>query len=96
MLSEEDRERYQAKFDSDVQWLRNNIPPDDIYDFSEQALMAADFFINELSLYVDLNEEAQINKLFGVWLKNIVGLRLLKNSNMNGRIEMNLKTEDEI
>ena len=96
MLSEEDRERYQAKFDNDVQWLRNNIPPDDIYDFAEQALMAADFFINELSLYVDLNEEAQINKLFGVWLKNIVGLRILKNSNMNGRIEMNLKTEDEI
>lgn len=95
-MNEKEKEFYLEKFNKDVQWLRDVVPPDDIYDFAEQALMAADFFIHELSHWVDLGEEGERNKVLGLWLRNIVGMRVLRNQKMKGIIDTTLKSKDEI
>lgn len=95
-MNDQEKEKHLEKFRQNVQWLREQIPPDDIYEFAEQALMAADFFISELSSWVDLSMESEQDKVLALWLKNVVGMRVLRDQGYKGRIDMTMKPGDEI
>jgi hypothetical protein len=95
-MNEHDKAKHMERFEKNVQWLKKNVAPDDIYEFAEQALMAADYFIGELSSWVDLVEEGEKDRVLGLWLKNVIGMRVIRDRNMQGVIDTSMKTKDEL
>jgi len=79
------------QFKSNVCWLKEIIPPEDIYDFAEQALMASEFFINELGELIDLREEIKVRKPLATWINNVIGMRVLKENDYKGKINVIFK-----
>lgn len=78
-------DEFEKAFNSRVRFLRNNIPLDDIYDFTEEALMAADFFLKKWAEHTSISDEIADSKEAYVWVSNIVNLRkLYKNGHNEG------------
>lgn len=75
-MKKDDHEKFLKEFEKDVKWLRNNIPPDDIYDFCQEALMAANFFLSKLMQLNDLEEELENDKVLSIYYKNIVAIKI--------------------
>lgn len=68
-------ERLIEQYKSDVEWLKRNIPPEQIYDFAEQSLMAATFFLAQWDDWVDLDEECDKSPVAKAWISNVLKLR---------------------
>ena len=79
------------EFNKNVIWLRNNVPPDDIYLFAEQALLSAEYFIMKWGEHVDLQKEAESNKSTDLWLKNVLGIRALRKLEAKGMLDFDMK-----
>ncbi len=90
-----DKKYYLDEFNKNVEWLRNTVSEDDIYEFAEQTLMAADYFIYKWREWVDIEEEATKDKLTNSWLNNVVGLRMLRDSGYQGPLDLNMKMPGE-
>lgn len=90
MTEEEARKLYLKR----VCFLRNNVAPDDIYEFAEQALACADFFLNKWNEWEDIAKEVDNNTDAGQWIKNLVGLRILEKQNYLGGIAVNSTFKD--
>lgn len=90
MSNEEANKRYERK----VSFLRKNIPPDDIYEFAEQALTCAEFFLSKWNDWVDINEECEKHRPVEMWVKNLVGLRILEKQGYNQGISVKPLPED--
>lgn len=95
-MNEIEKQKHLDKFQKDVTWLRSAVPPDDIYDFAEQTLMACDYFIAKLNDSMNLLEEAEKDKPLGAWLKNVMGMRILRDMEYDGTINVTLKVPDEL
>ena len=89
-MNETEKRIHLEKFEKDVNWLRRAVPPDDIYDFAEQTLMACDYFIYKLNELNDLIEEGSKDQLLDGWLKNVMGVRLLKDQGYKGTIQVSM------
>lgn len=61
-----------------VEWLRQCVPPDDIYEFAEQALMACDCFLTKLNENTTILPLLMEDKNFAIHVNNILGIRLMK------------------
>ena len=46
------KEEIRKKFEENVAYLQRNIPPDDIYLFTEQTFMAALFFLQNTCVHI--------------------------------------------
>ncbi len=68
------KEEVQKKFNDNVEWLKKNVPPDDIYLFAEQTKMAAAYFIRRWAEWVDLKEESGNDPIAQQWLTRISAL----------------------
>jgi len=79
------------EFHKNVIWLHDNIPPDDIYLFAEQALFSAEYFILKWAEHVDLEKEAESNKTTELWLKNVLGIRALRKLEAKGMLDFDMK-----
>jgi hypothetical protein len=90
-MNEKEKKQHIDKFNKDVAWLKANVPRDDIYEFAEQALMAADFLIGRLNEWVDVVEECEDDKILEAWVKNIMGIRILRERERYGFIDTELK-----
>ncbi len=90
-MNEQDKKKYLDKFKKNVDWLRANVPRDDIYEFAEQALMASDYFLVKLNECVDITKEIEKDKILGVWMTNILGLRFVRNNNIREMVDTELK-----
>lgn len=80
----------QQEFEENVTWLRGNVPPDDIYEFAEQAVMAAEVFLDELNELIDLEEACEEDENLKSWVNNIYGLRMLKQQNYMGGLNVSI------
>lgn len=72
------KEELLKKFEKNVQYLKNNIPPDDIYAFAEQTFMAAMYFLHRWNGWEDLNEIAKDDPIAKKWIVNITALQIMK------------------
>lgn len=81
-----------------MDYLKRNIPPDDIYLFAEQTFMATLFFLHKWSEWVDINEECLADPVAKKWVTNIVGLQMCKDKEMDVNLDLDLKSveSDEI
>lgn len=94
-MKESEKHKHFDTFDKSVKWLRRVVPPDDIYDFAEQALLACDYFIHKLKELTDLPSEQAKDKILNGWLRNVMGMRVLKEQVYDGIISVSMKVIDE-
>lgn len=83
------------KFAKNVDYLKRNIPPDDIYEFAEQTFMAAMFFMYKWSDWTDLIQESENDDVAKKWIANIVGLHHMKVENIDVDLDLNMKSIEE-
>jgi hypothetical protein len=87
-LNYEEIEEFDKKFESRVLWLERNIPPDDIYPFAQQALLAAEFFIYKYMDHVEIDDEMKKDKNVNEWVRNILGMRMAHEKNQNFQVDV--------
>ena len=80
----------QKSYEENVIWLRNNVPPDDIYEFAEQALMAAEVMIDKIDEVDDIEKACKEDEHLKGWVENVVGLRILKQQNYMGGLNVSI------
>jgi hypothetical protein len=68
---------FEEKFHRELQWLKDNIPPDEIYEFALKAFMAGEYFLYRWSKWDDLHEEYQKNQMAALLMYNIMAVRML-------------------
>ena len=66
------KEEIRKKFEENVAYLQRNIPPDDIYLFTEQTFMAALYFLQRWSQVANITEEMFRDPVTDKWVKNIL------------------------
>ena len=88
------KQEIRDKFEANVAYLRRNIPPDDIYMFAEQTLMATIFFIHKWS---DCEETEVIldDPIAVKWLGNILGFLDARDKGQDLTLDLDLKSVDE-
>ena len=82
-------------FEKNVEYLRRNVPPDDIYLFSEQTLMAACFFLKKWSEKTDIIEEMLRDPIADKWIRNIVGFLDNQTSEVDIQLDLNLDSIED-
>jgi len=90
-----DNEELLKEFYKNVEWLRDNVPPDDIYLFTEQTFMAALFFLHKWSTHEDLNQASKEDEIARKWIKNILGLLRCREMGINIELDLNLESLEE-
>lgn len=86
------KEELKAKFEKNVEYLKRNVPPDDIYLFAEQTFMATLFFLHKWSEWVDVNEECLADPVAKKWVTNIIGLQMAKDKEIDVNLDLDLKS----
>ncbi len=85
-----DKEELKIKFEKSVEYLKRNIPPDDIYLFTEQTFMATLFFLYKWSEWVDINEECSKCPVTRKWVNNIIGFQISKDKEIDIQLDLDL------
>lgn len=89
------KEEMRKKFNENVKYLERNIPPDDIYLFSEQTLMATFFFMKKWSDWVSVNEEMEKCPITKKWVTNILSLMDMRDRGIELNIDLNMDSIEE-
>ncbi len=89
------KDEIRKKFEENVAYLERNVPPDDIYMFTEQTFMAAMYFMQRWAEWVDLKEEAAKDPIAKKWMMNIMGLAVMKDKNQDIQLDLDLKSVEE-
>lgn len=90
------KEELLKKFEKNVEYLKRNVPPDDIYLFTEQTFMATLFFLKKWSEWVDVNEEMEKCPIVRKWVTNIISLQMHRDIEEDVELDLNMKSlEDE-
>lgn len=90
-----DKEELLHQFNKNVEWLRNNVPPDDIYLFTEQTFMASLFFLHKWSEHEDLNIACEEDPIARKWIRNIMGLVRCRDLGLNIQLDLNMESIEE-
>lgn len=89
------QEEMKERFYKNVAYLQKNIPPDDIYLFSEQTFMASLFFLKKWSEWVSINEEMEKCPITRKWVMNILALVEVREKNIDLNLDLNLDSVEE-
>lgn len=89
------KEELKKRFEKNVEYLKRNVPPDDIYLFAEQTHMAALYFLHRWSEWADIQAECQYNLVTQKWVSNILGLQRCKDQDININLDLDLGNVDE-
>ncbi len=75
-----DQEKQQLldEYNSDIQWLRDHVALDDVYDFAQQCLMSSNYFLYRLSTFMDIGEEVKNDPALRNKVKSLLALQLMK------------------
>lgn len=87
------KEELIKRFNENVAYLERNIPPDDIYLFTEQTFMAALYFMHRWSKHEDINAVCQDDLIARKYVQNILSLKQLRD--MKQDVHLDLGLEDE-
>jgi len=68
-------EEVETKFFANIDWIKNHIDADYIYQFAEESLILSVFLIAQLDVWMDLKQEMEDETKLGKAVKRIVGLR---------------------
>ena len=83
------KEELIKRFEENVNYLKRSIPPDDIYMFAEQTLMASLYFISKWNKCIDLQEECDKDPVSKKWVTNILGFIDCRDRNEEIMLDLN-------
>jgi hypothetical protein len=83
------------KFEKNVDWLKRNIPPDDIYMFAEQTFMSALFFLHKWNKCGNVQEEFENDEISRKWISNILGAQKCKDLDIDISLDLGLDSIEE-
>jgi hypothetical protein len=83
------------KFEENVAYLQRNIPPDDIYLFAEETLMAALYFMHRWSKKEDINTVCKEDEVARKWVSNILGLQRLREKALDVDLDLGIDVMEE-
>lgn len=89
------KEEFKNKFEKNVEYLQRNIPPDDIYIFAEQTMMAALFFMHKWSQHENISKACLNDHVACKWVHNILGLYKAREQGINVKIDLDIEVLDE-
>ena len=89
------KEELFEKFEKNVKYLQENIPPDDIYPFAEQTFMACMYFLKRWSDFHDLHKEIDENPISAKWIRNILSLQHCREEDIKINLDLGLHDIDE-
>jgi hypothetical protein len=89
------KEEILARFNKNVAYIEKVIPPDDIYLFTEQTLMAAIYFLGMLNEVIDMNEACKQNPILKKWVINIVSFHKCQVDNLDIELNLDMERMDE-
>jgi hypothetical protein len=92
-MDDEEIETVKKHYEENVRWLRDHVAPDDIYDFAQQTLMAAEYCILQLHRLCDVVAQMEKDNALKHWIGNITCINELKKSNYGGIIDVSLKED---
>ena len=81
--------------EKNVLYLKRNIPPDDIYMFAEQTLMAALFFLSRWHSNLEDNTPIIQDPIACKYVNNILGLIRAREKDEDVSLNLNLESLDE-
>jgi len=84
------KEEMKKRFYKNVEYLQRNIPPDDIYLFTEQTFMAAIFFLKKWAEHADIDQECADDPIARKWVLNIIGLYKLRATGQDVDLDLNM------
>ncbi len=90
-----DKEELRKLFEKNVTYMQQTIPPDDIYIFAEQTLMAALYFVRKLSEYTDLTELVDSDPVFKKWAINIGSYHAAQINEIDMTLDLKIDELDE-
>ena len=93
-MNEEQRKRAEENYRKSVRWLRRSIPPDDIYDFTEQCLASCEYLIKKICDLSDITEEVKKDKILAKWIQNVINIRKLQDNGAKGIIDVSIRFEE--
>jgi len=85
------KEELMRKFEENIAYLQRNVPPDDIYIFTEHTFLAALFFLNKWSQYESIKEACKHDETTRTWVQNILGLYRLRDMKQDVKIDMDIE-----
>lgn len=77
-MKEIEKKMHLDRYKTGIEWLKQTLPSDEIYEFAELALVACDYFVKKISEITDLEKEAKRDKVFESWIQNIGALRVFR------------------
>ena len=86
-----EKDQLRENFERNIKYLQKNIPPDDIYIFSEQTFMAALFFLKKWSEVVNINEELRKDPIAEKWATNIMDLLRYRTDSVDCQLNFGLE-----
>jgi hypothetical protein len=86
-----EKEELLKRFNENVAYLERNIPPDDIYLFTEQTFMAALYFLHRWSECEDINAVCQEDSIAKKWVLNILGLMQSRSMQQDVKIDLGME-----
>lgn len=89
------KEEIRKKFEENVAYLQRNIPPDDIYLFTEQTFMAALFFLQRWAKVANITEEMLLDPVTDKWVRNILNFHDSKEKNEDVYLDLNLRSLED-
>lgn len=89
------KEEMRKHFEENVEYLRRNIAPDDIYLFSEQTFMAALYFLHRFAGLADVDEECQKCEICRKYVSNILGFHKIKVLKIDGKLDLDMDCLDD-
>lgn len=94
-MDEEHVKKAMLEYLDNVRWLRTHVAPDDIYEFAQQAIMAAEYFVGKLHEATDLNQAIQKDKMMFHWINNIFSIAKMKEDNFQGIVDVSWRVEKQ-
>lgn len=88
------KEEMLRQFNENVEYLQRNVPPDDIYIFTEQTFMAALFFLTKWSEKADIEAECAQDIIAQKWVTNILGLLACRDLKQDINLDLNMECLD--
>ncbi len=85
-MDEEEREIIQH-YQEQVNWLRDRVPYDDIYDFAHQLLMAAEGILAEFGEHADVQKLMNEDALLNNHISNVMSIHFMKIAGFKGIID---------
>ncbi len=84
------KEEVNEKFEKNVNYLRRNVPPDDIYPFAEQTFMACLYFLKRWSDEVNIIDEMARDDIANKWVRNIIGFLEVQDKDIDISLDLKL------